>query len=75
MTLFLLAALALSCSRDLGNYDYAELNEPVITGVEDRSVLMFSRLTITPDLGSDTFKAPDYAFEWTIDHCHLFCLV
>ena len=66
MTLFLLAALALSCSRDLGNYDYADLNEPVITGIEDRSVLMFSRLTITPDLGSETFKSPDYAFEWKV---------
>ena len=58
--------LTLSCSGDLGNYDYVELNEPAIEGVEDRSVLMFSRLTMTPQLGSDIFREPDYTFEWKV---------
>ena len=66
ITALLMALLALSCSGDLGNYDYVELDEPVIEGVEDRSVLMFSRLTMTPDLGADTFRKPDYAFEWKV---------
>lgn len=59
-----LSCLLLSCSQDLGNYDYVDLHEPQITGVEDHSVLMFSRLVSDPQLGSDLFAEPDYSFEW-----------
>lgn len=66
ITVLLMPLLVLSCSGDLGNYDYVQLDEPVIEGVEDRSVLMFSRLTMTPQLGAETFKEPDYSFEWKV---------
>lgn len=37
--------LLLSCAQDLGNYDYHELKEPVISGIEsDIAVLTHSRL-------------------------------
>ena len=64
----LLSALALllcSCSQDKGNYEYIELNEPVITGLQDMSVLTFSELEITPQLGG-TFPAEEYSFEWKV---------
>ncbi|MBR0321377.1 MAG: hypothetical protein IIX08_03200, partial [Bacteroidales bacterium] len=66
ITVLLVALTALACSGDLGNYDYVQLDEPLIEGVEDRSVLMFSRLTMTPQLGAETFKEPDYSFEWKV---------
>ena len=53
-----------SCAGDLGNYDYHELHEPVITGVEaDLSVLTHSTLELHPDLGGD-FPESDYTFQW-----------
>lgn len=64
----LLSALALllcSCSQDKGNYEYIELNEPVITGLQDMSVLTFSELEISPQLGG-TFPAEEYSFEWKV---------
>ncbi len=56
--------LLASCAGDLGNYDYHELHEPVITGIEtDLSVLTHSTLELHPDLGGD-FPESDYAFQW-----------
>ena len=53
----LLCGVLFSCSEDLGNYDYHELTEPEITGVEAKmSVLTFERLQLTPDLGSHDFR-------------------
>lgn len=62
----LAATLALaSCAGDLGNYDYHELTEPVITGIaNDISVLTHERLELRPDLGSHDFPDEAYAFEW-----------
>ena len=61
----LLCGVLFSCSEDLGNYDYHELTEPEITGVEAKmSVLTFERLQLTPDLGSHDFSAERYGFEW-----------
>lgn len=58
------AALLAACANDLGNYDYHDLSEPEITGVEsDLSVLTFSRLQLTPELGGD-FPDSRYSFEW-----------
>lgn len=53
-----------SCSNDLGNYDYHDLTEPEITGIEsDISVLTYARLQLTPELGGD-FPDERYSFEW-----------
>lgn len=50
--LFLLAA----CANDLGNYDYRDLTEPDITGIEANiSVLTHARLQLTPGLGGNDF--------------------
>ena len=63
--IYALTAMVLlaSCSPDLGNYEYVDLAEPVITGLEDQSVLSFSRLILTPtvELKND---AANYSFEW-----------
>lgn len=65
--LCLAAVLVLaSCSGDKGNYDYVELEEPRISGIEDMSVLTHSRLQLSPDLGGKEFPAEDYSFEWKV---------
>ena len=61
-----LAVAAAACSQDLGNYEYADLKEPVISGLHDQSVLTFSRLQITPDLGEEEFPEGEYTFEWKV---------
>lgn len=59
--LFLCAA----CANDLGNYDYRDLTEPDITGIEANiSVLTHARLQLTPDLGGNDFPDDRYSFEW-----------
>ena len=59
--LFLLAA----CANDLGNYDYRDLTEPDITGIEANiSVLTHARLQLTPGLGGNDFPDDRYSFEW-----------
>lgn len=62
----MLLVMVAACSLDKGNYEYHELREPVITGIDDLEVLAFSRITVTPDLGEDGFSAPDYSFEWKV---------
>lgn len=54
--------LMTSCAEDLGNYDYRELDELDITGLQDKEVLMFDRLEITPELGAGVEDG--YTFEW-----------
>ena len=63
--IYSLAALLIlmSCSQDLGNYEYEDLAEPVITGLEDQSVLSFSRLSISPVVELKD-SADKYSFEW-----------
>ncbi len=57
--------LLASCAGDLGNYDYHELTEPVISGIEsDLSILTHASLVLKPDLGSHDFPDDRYAFEW-----------
>lgn len=63
---FALIICLAGCSQDMGNYDYVELDEPVISGLHDMNVLTYSRLTITPDLGDMEFKDDDYTFEWKV---------
>lgn len=55
--------LALSCSRDLGNYEYSDLAEPVIAGLEDCSALAFSQLSIAPSIELKK-DASLYSFQW-----------
>lgn len=60
----LLAVLLTACANDLGNYDYRDLDEPVITGIgTPLAVLTHTRLRLSPDLGGD-FPESRYAFEW-----------
>ena len=63
--IYSLAALLIlmSCSQDLGNYEYEDLAEPVIIGLEDQSVLSFSRLSISPVVELKD-SADKYSFEW-----------
>lgn len=59
------SACLISCSRDLGNYEYRPLEGPSVSGIEDSySVLAFSRLRIAPDFGSDIFLTDRYGYEW-----------
>lgn len=55
--------MLISCSQDLGNYDYTDLAEPVISGLEDQSALSFSRLTLSPTIDLKD-AAEKYSFEW-----------
>lgn len=64
--LLAVALMLLSCSMDEGNYDYTDLKEPVITGLEDQSILSFSRLVLVPDLGEEEFPSDEYSFEWKV---------
>lgn len=63
---FLIAgSLLVSCAEDLGNYDYHDLTEPEISGIEENlSALTFSRLQLSPDLGVHEFPESNYSFEW-----------
>lgn len=54
------------CARDLGNYDYKELDEPKVSGIEDSyEVLTLETLSISPvieeGLGEDS-----YVYEWKV---------
>lgn len=66
LQIFMMLVLAAACSQDKGNYDYAELKEPVISGIEDMSVLTLSRLVLSPELGDEDFPEDEYAFEWKV---------
>lgn len=59
-----LMTLLAACSQDKGNYDYVDLKEPSVTGLEDAAVLTFAQLSVTPDLGEGDFPASEYTFEW-----------
>lgn len=65
IALGLAVAALCGCADDKGNYDYRSLCEPDITGVADSlSVLVHSRLTLQPDLGSSIARPDDYGYEW-----------
>lgn len=64
-TVALAALLMACCDGDKGNYDYHELNEPVITGVADSmSVLIHSTLSLDPSLGENITDTSAYTFQW-----------
>ena len=66
VVLSLAASCVLACSPDLGNYEYSDLKEPSVNGIEDASVLMFSRLSMTPQLEGGDFPAGEYSYEWKV---------
>lgn len=60
----ILLLLITACSQDKGNYDYVDLNEPVVTGLEDVTVLTFAQLTVSPDIAGGEYPDSEYTFEW-----------
>lgn len=54
----------LACSGDKGNYDYVDLEEPMVKGLEDVHLMTFSELAISPEFSDDRFLTDDYSFEW-----------
>lgn len=60
----ILLLLITACSQDKGNYDYVDLNEPVVTGLEDVTVLTFAQLTVSPDIAGGEYPDSEYRFEW-----------
>ena len=60
----ILLLLITACSQDKGNYDYVDLNEPVVTGLEDVTVLTFAQLTVAPDIAGGEYPDSEYTFEW-----------
>jgi PBP1b-binding outer membrane lipoprotein LpoB len=50
------------CSYDKGNYEYRELDEPQVSGIEDVSVLAYSNLKIEPVFG-EGLDLNKYEFE------------
>lgn len=59
-------ALGVACSQDKGNYDYVELNEPKVSGLQDMSVLTFAHLRIEPVLEGGEFPDSEYSFQWKV---------
>ena len=65
VSLFSLGAMA--CAEDKGNYDYHELAELEISGVEDNlSVLTYEHLRLNPDLGVAVRPEDQYEYEWKV---------
>ncbi len=63
----LLSLLMTSCAEDKGNYNYHDLLDLEITGVEDNlSVLTFADLHLTPDLGANAQSEDNYEYEWKV---------
>ena len=59
-------AFGAACSQDKGNYDYVELNEPKVSGLQDMSVLTFAQLRIEPVLEGGEFSESEYSFQWKV---------
>ncbi|MBQ8839589.1 MAG: hypothetical protein IJ005_09765 [Bacteroidales bacterium] len=64
LILFLCLPLSVSCAGDLGNYEYEELDEPQIFGIEDVQVLTYERLQFSPSFGDGAVSEDMYDFEW-----------
>ena len=64
--LFVTALIACACSQDKGNYDYIDLDEPVVSELSDQDVFTLSRLQIAPKIEGGDFSDRDYSFEWMV---------
>lgn len=66
--LFMIVLSTVSCTKDLGNYSYVEINEVQIKNINDKyQILSGSELYINPKLtfSKDAdYSADDYTFEW-----------
>jgi len=58
--------LAVACSQDKGNYEYVDLKEPSITGLQDQSVLTLSTLSMDAGVAEEEFPDEEYSFEWKV---------
>jgi hypothetical protein len=63
-----MVALLWSCSEDKGNYDYRDINEIVIEGIQETYNVIYKRdtLRISPQLtfSMDDGRADRYQYEW-----------
>lgn len=64
--LFAAALMVCACSQDQGNYDYIDLDEPAISGLEDQEVFTLSHLKLAPQIEGGEFSNQDYSFEWMV---------
>lgn len=53
-----------SCSPDLGNYDYVSLNDVEIQMPESMTAVLHESLDVVPHLSASTFDASAYTYEW-----------
>lgn len=69
LILLLLIAPLAGCYKDLGNYDYNEINELEILGISDRYERdLDDQLTITPELEGTLYSdLSRFTFQWKID--------
>lgn len=70
-SLFIATCLLFSCTKDDGNYDYTELNDVVISSMEDQYYFTLNRVgKIEPELhmkDQSRFDSGRYKFSWAID--------
>lgn len=60
------AAMTVSCARDLGNYDYTDLEGPDVAGIEENyEVLTMRQLRISPVI-SGGMDGNEYTYEWMV---------
>lgn len=58
--------LLASCARDLGNYDYTELDGPSVSGIEENyEILTLETLSITPAIEGG-LSEDKYSYEWKV---------
>ena len=48
-------AFGTACTQDKGNYDYVDLNEPKVSGIQDMNVLTFAQHRKEPVLEGGEF--------------------
>lgn len=74
ITMTMLLLLIASCMKDLGNYEYRDINEIGISGIENSyEVLVGDHLVIRPELSftQDDDKDPErYTYEWYTSDYH-----
>ncbi|GEM_PF-1906372 len=56
-----------SCYRDLGNYDYARLNEFGLSGLPNSNVVLGDTLRLNPVLNEETPDSLRFDYTWTVE--------
>lgn len=65
----LLVTLALSCKKDLGNYDYTEVKAPTLdtTGIPaSYSIERYANLTINPKIAINGIDTTNLSYQWVL---------